>query len=286
MFSRWWCYNLIISLVLVLSFTQTTVGARRVLLRPLTAKQVYGALRSAGREDAIPEGRVVSQGISAATGFTLGLIKGVGGTMLATSNATTEWLNNLNLTAHIPNVDLYSLLPNVNLSLPNIDYSALIPTINLTGIDYHSLLPTVNLSGIDYSALLPNLNITTLFTHKASGSNSSASTSYVVQEICFQTRRAESNAKVQGRQAVTSPTTTATTTGVGTASPTTTGTASPTGTGMATISNTASATADLRFSMDLMHVESPGSFQEKYLLKVLLPTHYFNKGKSQMFLVH
>lgn len=205
--------------------------ARRVLLRPLTAKQLYGALRSAGREDAVPEGRVVSQGISAATGFTLGLIKGVGGTMLATSNATTEWLNNLNLTAHIPNVDLYSLLPNVNLSLPNIDYSA--------------LLPTLNLSGIDYSALLPNLNITTLFTHKASGSNSSTSTSYVVQEICFQTRSAQSNAKVQGRQVATSPTTTATTTGVGTASPTTTGTGteSPTGTGMATFSNTASATA-------------------------------------------
>lgn len=73
-----------------------------MILRPLSAKEVIKILKAAGREDAIPEGRVVTQGLAAMTGFALGLTKGVGGTILfdlASSNATSQFINNFNYTA-------------------------------------------------------------------------------------------------------------------------------------------------------------------------------------------
>lgn len=76
-------------------------AARRVILRPLSAKEVVRILKIAGREDAIPEGRVVTQGLAAMTGFALGLTKGIGGSLLfdlATSNATAQYINNFNVT--------------------------------------------------------------------------------------------------------------------------------------------------------------------------------------------
>lgn len=43
---------------------------------------MYRLLREAGREDAVPEGRVVTQGIAAVSGFAVGLAKGIGGSLL------------------------------------------------------------------------------------------------------------------------------------------------------------------------------------------------------------
>ncbi|XP_037941887.1 uncharacterized protein LOC119674804 [Teleopsis dalmanni] len=68
--------------VLMTIITTSPVNGKRLLLRPLSATEVYDILRSAGREDAVPEGRVVTQGIAAATGFVLGLTKGIGGSLL------------------------------------------------------------------------------------------------------------------------------------------------------------------------------------------------------------
>lgn len=64
----------------------------------MTGNEVYKLLHDAGREDAIPEGRVITQGIAAATGFGVGIIKGVGGSILfdlATSNETQQYLANM-----------------------------------------------------------------------------------------------------------------------------------------------------------------------------------------------
>ncbi|XP_011196818.1 uncharacterized protein LOC105221487 [Zeugodacus cucurbitae] len=55
---------------------------KRVSLVPLSASEVYRLLREAGQEDAVPEGRVVTQGIAAVSGFAVGLAKGIGGSLL------------------------------------------------------------------------------------------------------------------------------------------------------------------------------------------------------------
>ncbi|TMW44301.1 hypothetical protein DOY81_010619 [Sarcophaga bullata] len=101
----------VFSLTVMLAFLATTtvnVDARRIRLRPLSAKEVVRILKAAGREDAIPEGRVVTQGIAAITGFALGLTKGIGGAMLvdmASSNATQQFIQdvaNYNYTGMMP----------------------------------------------------------------------------------------------------------------------------------------------------------------------------------------
>ncbi|XP_023308579.2 uncharacterized protein LOC111690338 isoform X1 [Lucilia cuprina] len=90
--------------VILTVFAAATVNvdaARRVILRPLSAQEVVRILQLAGREDAVPEGRVVTQGLAAMTGFALGLTKGIGGTLLfelASSNATSQFINNFNVT--------------------------------------------------------------------------------------------------------------------------------------------------------------------------------------------
>ncbi|XP_061389930.1 uncharacterized protein LOC133325122 [Musca vetustissima] len=73
--------------------------ARRVTLRPLKPDEVYRILKEAGREDAIPEGRVVTQAISAISGFGVGVASGVGGAiiydLITQPNETMAWLNGL-----------------------------------------------------------------------------------------------------------------------------------------------------------------------------------------------
>lgn len=191
-------------------------------MRPLSAKEVYAVLRKAGREDAVPEGRVVTQGISAITGFALGVAKGIGGALLydvATSNATTEWINSLNLTA----------------SLPSIDLAALMPTINLTGfgdIDYAALLG-------NHSFTLPTLNLTALFGSKGGTSSNTTATATATpataQEICFKSRSMNYD-EWQGRQATT-------TTGTAGTTPTTATTGTGTD-GLNTSTNSGTTTSD------------------------------------------
>ncbi|XP_019894111.1 uncharacterized protein LOC109613008 [Musca domestica] len=73
--------------------------AGRVKLRPLKPDEVYSLLKKAGREDAVPEGRVVTQAISAISGFGLGVASGVGGAiiydLITQPNETMTWLNGL-----------------------------------------------------------------------------------------------------------------------------------------------------------------------------------------------
>ncbi|KAM7342291.1 uncharacterized protein ACRADG_009756 [Cochliomyia hominivorax] len=97
--------NSILRFTIILSVladaTLNVNAARRVILRPLSSQEVVRILKIAGREDAIPEGRVVTQGLAAMTGFALGLTKGIGGSILfdlATSNATSDFINNFNIT--------------------------------------------------------------------------------------------------------------------------------------------------------------------------------------------
>lgn len=189
-------------------------------MRPLSAKEVYAVLRKAGREDAVPEGRVVTQGISAITGFALGIAKGIGGALLydvATSNATTEWINSLNLTA----------------SLPSFDLAAMMPTINLTGfgdIDYAALLG-------NHSFTLPTLNLTALFGSKGGTSSNTTATATpaTAQEICFKSRSMNYDER-QGRQATT-------TTGTAGTTPTTATTGTGTD-GLNTSTNSGTTTSD------------------------------------------
>ncbi|XP_059225960.1 uncharacterized protein LOC131998021 [Stomoxys calcitrans] len=92
------CSSNLAVLLTLLALTAAIPKTRRVLLRPLSAKEVYKVLKAAGREDAIPEGRVVTQGLSAITGFALGVGSGIGAALLvdlATSNITTEYFTSL-----------------------------------------------------------------------------------------------------------------------------------------------------------------------------------------------
>lgn len=65
-------------------------------LLPLTAQKVYQLLRKNDYTHAVPEGRVVTQGIAAVTGFTLGLKKALGAALLydiITANITEDATN-------------------------------------------------------------------------------------------------------------------------------------------------------------------------------------------------
>ncbi|CAD7014049.1 uncharacterized protein LOC101458091 [Ceratitis capitata] len=75
--------NLVISMfvIVLIAFALPTEG-KRISLVPITANEVYRILREVGREDAVPEGRVVTQGIAAVSGFAVGLAKGIGGSLL------------------------------------------------------------------------------------------------------------------------------------------------------------------------------------------------------------
>ncbi|XP_017466111.1 PREDICTED: uncharacterized protein LOC108359011 [Rhagoletis zephyria] len=66
---------------MLLAISLPTEG-KRLTLVPLNATEVYRILREIGREDAVPEGRVVTQGIAAVSGFAAGLAKGIGGALL------------------------------------------------------------------------------------------------------------------------------------------------------------------------------------------------------------
>ncbi|CAD7014048.1 unnamed protein product [Ceratitis capitata] len=57
-----------------------TVPARRLLLRPLDAREVYQLLANTGRSDAIPQGRIITQGVAYISNLTRRLI-GVGNEM-------------------------------------------------------------------------------------------------------------------------------------------------------------------------------------------------------------
>lgn len=64
---------------------------------PLTAQKVYQLLGRNRNLNAVPEGRVVTQGIAAVTGFTLGLTKAIGATLLydiITANITENGITN------------------------------------------------------------------------------------------------------------------------------------------------------------------------------------------------
>ncbi|XP_075167983.1 uncharacterized protein LOC142240164 [Haematobia irritans] len=67
------------------------INGKQLKLLPLSASQVYHVLRESRNLDAIPEGRIITEGIAAATGFSMGLATGLGGLFLlqiATANIT------------------------------------------------------------------------------------------------------------------------------------------------------------------------------------------------------
>lgn len=71
---------------------------------PLTSRNVYQLLQKRNSLNAIPEGRVITQGIAAVTGFTLGLKKAIGATLLydiITANITEDATN------HTSNTPMY-----------------------------------------------------------------------------------------------------------------------------------------------------------------------------------
>ncbi|XP_054736592.1 uncharacterized protein LOC129243540 [Anastrepha obliqua] len=84
--------SLVVAVVVILLVTIASLPAegKRVTLVPLSASEVYRLLREAGQEDAVPEGRVVTQGIAAVSGFAVGLAKGIGGSLLV-DLATNLW---------------------------------------------------------------------------------------------------------------------------------------------------------------------------------------------------
>ncbi|XP_054736596.1 uncharacterized protein LOC129243543 [Anastrepha obliqua] len=84
--------SLVVAVVVILLVAIASLPAegKRVTLVPLSASEVYRLLREAGQEDAVPEGRVVTQGIAAVSGFAVGLAKGIGGSLLV-DLATNLW---------------------------------------------------------------------------------------------------------------------------------------------------------------------------------------------------
>lgn len=80
------------------------IAGKRVSLIPLSASEVYRLLREAGREDAVPEGRVVTQGIAAVSGFAVGLAKGIGGSLLVDLAANLLAANSQNQTVRTQEV--------------------------------------------------------------------------------------------------------------------------------------------------------------------------------------
>ncbi|XP_050325407.1 uncharacterized protein LOC126756400 [Bactrocera neohumeralis] len=87
----------------LISITLPAEG-KRVTLVPLPASEVYRLLREAGREDAVPEGRVVTQGIAAVSGFAVGLAKGIGGSLLVDLAANLLAANGQNVTGETEEV--------------------------------------------------------------------------------------------------------------------------------------------------------------------------------------
>ncbi|XP_018797898.1 PREDICTED: uncharacterized protein LOC108974492 isoform X2 [Bactrocera latifrons] len=87
-----------------MKYYSNSLYGKRVTLVPLPASEVYRLLREAGREDAVPEGRVVTQGIAAVSGFALGLAKGIGGSLLVDLAANLLATNGQNVTGETEEV--------------------------------------------------------------------------------------------------------------------------------------------------------------------------------------
>ncbi|KAM7345436.1 uncharacterized protein ACRADG_011735 isoform 1-T5 [Cochliomyia hominivorax] len=86
----------IVIMYLLLLYAFQRLEATSISLIPLKARNVYQVLRKSNNMDAIPEGRVVTQGIAAVTGFTLGLKKAIGATLvydIITANITEDASN-------------------------------------------------------------------------------------------------------------------------------------------------------------------------------------------------
>lgn len=153
---------------------------KRLRLRPLSASEVYRVLREAGREDAIPQGRVITQGIAAASGFALGLKKGVSGTLLydlISSNATQQYLNNLNLSEMFSGYNFTGNFNGLTSGFTNgLTDSIVLPTWNFS-------LPVFNFTLL---CKFNRWNISSLNFGNCGNSNSAVQ--FSTQEICFNSR--------------------------------------------------------------------------------------------------
>ncbi|BFG06105.1 uncharacterized protein DMAD_04692 [Drosophila madeirensis] len=86
-----------LSIILVAGLS-AGVEARRLVLRPLSSRELLAALRESGLDESSEAGRSLSSALAGITGFALGITKGVGGSLLfdvITSNATIQYVTNL-----------------------------------------------------------------------------------------------------------------------------------------------------------------------------------------------
>ncbi|SPP73812.1 Hypothetical predicted protein [Drosophila guanche] len=86
-----------LSIILVAGLS-AGVEARRLVLRPLSSRELLAALRESGLDENSEAGRSISSAVAGITGFALGITKGVGGSLLfdvITSNATIQYVTNL-----------------------------------------------------------------------------------------------------------------------------------------------------------------------------------------------
>ncbi|EDV35987.1 uncharacterized protein Dana_GF12196 [Drosophila ananassae] len=86
--------------IVVLSLFIFIVGteARRLSLRPLSAEELRSALDESGIGAYSPAGKSVVSGLTGLSGLALGVVKGIGGSILfdvVTSNVTMEYLTSL-----------------------------------------------------------------------------------------------------------------------------------------------------------------------------------------------
>ncbi|XP_016992930.2 uncharacterized protein [Drosophila takahashii] len=85
-------------LIILIAGISAGAEARRLVLRPLTGRELRRALRESGIGDDSAAGKSVASALHGLTGFALGITKGIGGSILfdvVTSNATIDYITSL-----------------------------------------------------------------------------------------------------------------------------------------------------------------------------------------------
>ncbi|KAH8358076.1 hypothetical protein KR084_001874 [Drosophila pseudotakahashii] len=85
-------------LIILIAGISASAEARRLVLRPLTGRELQRALRESGIGEDSAAGKSVASALHGLTGFALGITKGIGGSILfdvVTSNVTIDYITSL-----------------------------------------------------------------------------------------------------------------------------------------------------------------------------------------------
>ncbi|KAH8253116.1 hypothetical protein KR032_003627 [Drosophila birchii] len=90
--------NLTFGLIILIGVITVGLEARRLVLRPLTRRELRNALDESGIGSESAAGKSVSSAFAGLSGFALGITKGIGGSILfdvVTSNVTIDYITSL-----------------------------------------------------------------------------------------------------------------------------------------------------------------------------------------------